>query len=177
MSQGRMDTLSRADLVIRAQAGDHAAIIGLLEHAQPDVRRYARRNCRLEDVDDAVQEAMTVLAGGIKALRSPAALAGWLFTIVKRECSRLGHWSANALRSRATAESLAAIEARPDPDLRYDLGMAIQSLPPHYRVIVIKRDLEERTIAEIAQAENLTREAVKARLHRARIMIREYLEA
>ncbi|MCP8883890.1 RNA polymerase sigma factor [Devosia sp. XJ19-1] len=175
MSQGRMDAQSSTDLVIRAQAGDHAAIVGLLEHAQSDVRRYARRNCKLEDVDDAVQEAMTVLAGGIKALRSPAALAGWLFTVVKRECSRLGHWATSTLRSRAAAESLAAIAARPDPDLRYDLGMAIQSLPEHYRVIVIKRDLEERTIEEIAQAEGLSREAVKARLHRARLMIREYL--
>jgi RNA polymerase sigma factor (sigma-70 family) len=175
MSHGRMPAQSSVDLVLRAQAGDHAAIVGLLERTQQDVRRYARRNCKLEDVDDAVQETMSALAGGIKALRSPAALSGWLFMVVRRECYRLGHWATATLRSRAAAESLAAVAARPDPDLRYDLGMAIQSLPDHYRVIVIKRDLEERTIEEIAQAEGLTREAVKARLHRARSMIREYL--
>ena len=175
MSNGRMPAQTSADLVLRAQAGDHAAIVGLLECTQQDIRRYARRNCRLEDVDDAVQETMSALAGRVTALRSPAALSGWLFMVVRRECYRLGHWATTALRNRAAAESLAAVAARPDPEIRYDLGMAIQSLPEHYRVIVIKRDLEGRTIAEIAQSQGLTREQVKARLHRARIMIREYL--
>lgn len=175
MSHGRMPAQTSADLVLRAQAGDHAAIVGLLERTQHDVRRYARRNCKLEDIDDAVQETMSALAGGITALRSPAALSGWLFMVVRRECYRLGHWASNALRSHAAAESLAAVAERPDPDLRYDLGMAIQSLPDHYRVVVIQRDMEERSIDEIALAQGLTREAVKARLHRARLMIREYL--
>jgi len=37
------------------------------------------------------------------------------------------------------------------------------------------RDVEESTIDEIAATLALTREAVKARLHRARLMVREYL--
>jgi RNA polymerase sigma factor (sigma-70 family) len=177
MSQGRMMAQTREDLVLRAQAGDHAAIVDLLDAAQHDVRRYARRICKLEDVDDAVQEALSVLASRVRSLRSPAALAGWLFMIVTRECYRLGHWASNSLRSKAAAETLAAITSRPDPELRYDLGMAIQSLPEHYRKVILQRDMEGRSIGEIAQAEGLTKESVKARLHRARIMIREYLAA
>ena len=54
---------------------------------------------------------------------------------------------------------------------------AIQSLPEHYRKIVLLRDVEEMTIDEIASTLALTRESVKARLHRARGLIREYLLA
>jgi RNA polymerase sigma-70 factor (ECF subfamily) len=178
MKEGRMVPQTNENIVLLAQAGDHAAILRLLETAQADIRRYARRNCRLEDVDDAVQEALTVLAQRISSLRSPAALAGWLFMVVTRECYRLGRWaSTHGAQSKAAAESLAAVAARPDPDLRFDLGRAIQSLPEHYRDIIIKRDLQELTVDEIAQVQGLSREAVKARLHRARTMIREYLLA
>ena len=63
---------------------------------------------------------------------------------------------------------------RPE-DLRIDLSRAIQSLPDHYREVILLRDIEELSIDEIAGALALTRESVKARIHRARLMIREYL--
>lgn len=52
---------------------------------------------------------------------------------------------------------------------------AIQSLPDHYRELILLRDIEELSIDEIAGVLGLTRESVKARIHRARLMIREYL--
>lgn len=52
---------------------------------------------------------------------------------------------------------------------------AIQSLPDHYREVVLLRDIEELSIDEIAGVLGLSRESVKARIHRARLMIREYL--
>ena len=64
---------------------------------------------------------------------------------------------------------------RSDPELRIDVAAALQSLPEHYRVVVLLRGVEERTVGEIAAALDLTREAVKARLHRARGLVREYL--
>jgi RNA polymerase sigma-70 factor (ECF subfamily) len=66
---------------------------------------------------------------------------------------------------------------RPTAELRIDVAGAIQSLPEHYRTVILLRDLEELTIDEIAARLDATREAVKARLHRARQMIREYLLA
>ncbi|RTM09708.1 MAG: isoprenylcysteine carboxyl methyltransferase [Hyphomicrobiales bacterium] len=51
--------------------------------------------------------------------------------------------------------------------MRLNLTRAIESLPEHYRQIVLLRDVEELTINEIAQS--LSREAVKGRRHRARI--------
>jgi RNA polymerase sigma-70 factor (ECF subfamily) len=63
----------------------------------------------------------------------------------------------------------------PVNELRLDLANAIQSLPPNYRDVILLRDVEELTIDEIAQSVGASREAVKARLNRARIMLREYL--
>jgi RNA polymerase sigma factor (sigma-70 family) len=63
---------------------------------------------------------------------------------------------------------------RPE-DIRIDLSRAIQSLPDHYREVILLRDIEELSIDEIAGVLGLTRESVKARIHRARLMIREYL--
>jgi RNA polymerase sigma factor (sigma-70 family) len=60
-------------------------------------------------------------------------------------------------------------------DIRIDLSCAIQSLPDHYREVILLRDIEELSIDEIAEVLGLTRESVKARIHRARIMIRKYL--
>ena len=60
-------------------------------------------------------------------------------------------------------------------DVRMDLSRAIQSLPEHYREVILLRDIEELTIDEISAVLALTRESVKARIHRARLMIREYL--
>ena len=76
----------------------------------------------------------------------------------------------------ASAEDAEARLAHLRPeDLRIDLSRSIQSLPDHYREVILLRDIEELSIDEIAGALNLTRESVKARIHRARMLIREYL--
>ena len=59
--------------------------------------------------------------------------------------------------------------------MRVDYRLEDAEVPDHYRVVILLRDIEEFSIDEIAGALGLTRESVKARIHRARSMIREYL--
>jgi RNA polymerase sigma-70 factor (ECF subfamily) len=80
----------------------------------------------------------------------------------------------SAIEAEAVEQRFAQV---PKPELRIDIARAIQSLPEHYREIVVLRDLEELTIDEIAGRLRSTRETVKARLHRARALLREYLIA
>jgi RNA polymerase sigma factor (sigma-70 family) len=162
------------ELIGLAQAGNHDAISALLRASQPDIRRYARRSCRLEDIDDAVQETLTTVARRIAALRSPAAYIAWVFVMVSRECYRLAR-SQRPWLSLDGLENRIGLAQRPELELRFDLAAAIQSLPLHYRTILLLRDVEELSIGEIAEREALSREATKARLRRARLMIREYL--
>ncbi len=110
----------------------------------------------------------------IASLQKLASFSTWLFAIVTRECMRLAR---NAFRHADIAEMGNELTwaDRPEHDLRIDLAAAIQSLPAHYRTIVLMRDVEERTIDEIAEFLALSRESIKARLHRARGLLREYL--
>jgi RNA polymerase sigma-70 factor (ECF subfamily) len=55
------------------------------------------------------------------------------------------------------------------------LEQAIQSLKPAYRTVFILRDIEEMSIEETAEALNLSISAVKSRLLRARLQLREKL--
>jgi RNA polymerase sigma-70 factor (ECF subfamily) len=174
LNNGRV-TASTKELIVAAQAGDHAAIISLMDITHGDIRRYARRACRIEDVDDAVQETLTTIWTHIRSLRTAAAFAGWLFIIVSRECYRLSRRHLWFWSPLSQVENKVDPWQRPEAELRYDLGMAIKHLPPHYRTILMKRDVEGLAVNEIAKEEGLTREAVKARLRRARLLIRKYL--
>ncbi|MEO6015132.1 MAG: sigma-70 family RNA polymerase sigma factor [Devosia sp.] len=163
------------DLIAAAQAGDAAAIDALLAQSQPDIRRYARSTCSAADVDDAVQDALCMLHRHIGRLRAVTAFSGWMFAIVRRECIRLAKRTLGAQPLEAIEDDL-RFSVRPAPELRLDLANAIGSLPDHYRTVLLLRDVEELTIAEIAQRLAATRETIKARLHRARALVREYLD-
>jgi RNA polymerase sigma factor (sigma-70 family) len=161
-------------LLTAARAGDGAALHELLVVCQPDIRRYAQRNCMISDVDDAIQESLLILSRRVGALRAAAAFSSWLFRIVRRECHRLAR-KALGTDPWDDARAEAWLAARSTDDLRRDLGYALESLPAHYREILVLRDLNELTIGEIAEHLGETREAVKSRLHRARMLTREYL--
>lgn len=166
--------IDRTALIGAAQTGDPAAIAQLLAVCQADARRYAYKHCQLSDVDDAVQESLLVVSRKVTGLRAAIAFSGWLFTLIKRECQRLARVSRrhDPLEDGQTA---ALFAARTDHGLRIDLVNALESLPAHYLNVVLLRDFEELTIAEIAERLNEPAGAIKSRLHRARTLVREYL--
>lgn len=159
-----------------ARLGERQAIMRVLEIAQPDIRRYARAACRTSaDAEDAAQEALWLLFRRVGAIRSLASFSSWLFTVVRRECLRLARRA--GWRTTEPIDDIGEMRASnlSDADLRLDLAAAIEALPPHYRDIILMRDIREMTIDEIAAALNATRQSTKARLHRARAFMREYL--
>ncbi|MEO8314975.1 MAG: RNA polymerase sigma factor [Pseudomonadota bacterium] len=164
----------RQSLIVAAQAGDAVALSDLLRVCQADARRYAYKHCHVSDVDDAVQESLLMISRKIKGLKSAAAFSSWLFTVIKRECHRLlrAMFKHEPLDDERAEEQLLA---RTDDALRVDLVHALESLPAHYLEMVLLRDFEELTIAEIAQRLDEPTGAVKSRLHRARELVREYL--
>jgi RNA polymerase sigma-70 factor (ECF subfamily) len=166
---GRCDPL----LIEAARSGDADALVSLIAIAQPDIRRYAARNCRAADIDDAVQETLLLLYRRLGTLRAVTSFSAWLFAVARRACLRL------LRRATGVADASADVEMRlahlAPEDIRIDLSRAIQSLPDHYREVILLRDIEELSIDEIVGVLGLTRESVKARIHRARLMIREYL--
>lgn len=159
------------EMIRLAIDGNPNAIERLLCLAQPNIRRYAVRYCLShEDAEDAVQETLWQLYRRIGALRAVAAFPAWLMMIVRRECARL-----SGRKHHQPLFDEAALQARRDEELRLDVAAAIESLPEHYRRLVVLRDLQSLTVDEIGQELQLSREAVKGRLRRARELLREYL--
>ena len=161
-------------LIEAARCGDEQALVSLMAAAQPDVRRYAVRNCRAADIDDAVQETLLLLYRRVGTLRAVTSFSAWLFSVTRRACHRLLRMAAGIPDAPGDGIDARLAHSRPE-DLRIDLCRAIQSLPEHYREVILLRDIEELSIDEIVKVLGLSRESVKARIHRARMMIREYL--
>jgi RNA polymerase sigma factor (sigma-70 family) len=164
----------RDNLIMAAQTGDPAAIGKLLAVCQADARRYAQRHCQVSDIDDAVQESLLIISRKVKGLKAAAAFSSWLFTVIKRECRKLERmmFKTAPLDDEAVEHQLLS---KTDNDLRIDLAAALESLPAHYLEVVLLRDFEELTMAEIAERLGEQVGAVKSRLHRARQLVREYL--
>lgn len=166
-----MTGTERTHLVHAAQTGSPDAIERLLVACQADARRYAYRHCVVNDIDDAIQESLMVVAKKVQGLKVAAAFTSWLSTVIRRECGRLA-------RTLSRWDTLEEAHLRPyqtDETLRLDLAAALESLPAHYLEVVLMRDFEELTIREIAERLQQPSGAVKSRLHRARALVREYM--
>jgi hypothetical protein len=74
-------------LFAAAQSGDPVALERMLRELEPDIRRYAWRQChRATAIEDVVQEALIVLYRRLGTVRDPLAIAGWIFRVVTRLC-------------------------------------------------------------------------------------------
>ncbi len=168
-------TQDNTKLIEAAMLGDEQALRELLHKSQRDLKRFARRSCATaEDAEDAVQVALWQLHQKVGALRVAQAFASWLFRIVERECGRL--FRVNRDTVPLDDATMADLPTASIPhDLRNDLSKGIGALPEIYREVLILRDIEEMTAPEVAALLNISVDAVKSRLHRARTMLRERL--
>ena len=163
-------------IFLAAQGGDTAALNQLLTHMRPDIRRYARYQChRSSAIEDIVQEALLIVYRRVDSVRNVAALGPWLAKIVSRLCMLPALMLMRGVEELRGMEDSAHFAAIPTDDLRIDIARALESLSRSHREIILLRDMQEMTIDEISISLQLTREATKSRLHRARVLVREYL--
>ncbi len=171
--------MNHQQLVDAACAGDASALAQLMTVYRGRLHRYGRVVCSSEaDADDAVQEALGALPKRLRAQR-PEALTGWLFAVVRNLCRRMLRPTA----TRARLEHLLSVVERalmPDEQLEQAqlaaaVHRALDSLEPMYREVLVLRDLEGQSGEETARRLELTLEAMKSRLHRARRLLREHL--
>ena len=124
-----MTALARVsdDLLLAAQSGDRRALTQLLVALQPDIRRYARRLCyRTSVIEDVVQEALIVVYRRVGTIRSPAALAGWLLTVIARLCMLPALMLMRGVEELASLEESRELAKVPPDELRVDLVNAIE---------------------------------------------------
>ncbi|MHB8419940.1 MAG: RNA polymerase sigma factor [Myxococcales bacterium] len=182
------DTVDRK-LLERARAGDSAALDELLARHQADVYRFGLKLCGdPEDAKDVLQETLLGLARDVRRFRGEASLSTWLYTVARSFClkkRRRGHFAPREERSLETevwreAARLASSAQGPDEALAAKVaGLALQralaALDPTHREVLLLRDVEGLTAPEAARKLGLSPQAVKSRLHRARLALRAQL--
>jgi RNA polymerase sigma factor (sigma-70 family) len=162
-------------VVVAAQRGDERAIALLVSGSHAHVRRFARTLCSTpEDAEDAAQEALVVLYRKIGTLRVAAALASWLFQIVRRECMRRMRLSVRVHAADAAVEQSAEDAALARLEMKRIVA-SISALPPDQRAVVVLRDVHGLSGGATADALGLSRAAMKSRLHRGREALRMQL--
>jgi RNA polymerase sigma-70 factor (ECF subfamily) len=177
---------SDAELVEAAQGGNREALETLLGKYQPRVFRFGLKMCRNpDDAGDITQETLITMTRALGEFRGASSVSTWLYTIARRFClkkrrRRKGEPDEKEpLESISAGSSSVADPARPPDEevaglqLQRTLEAAIAGLPAIYREVLVLRDVEGLTAPEVAEVTGLTIEAIKSRLHRARLMVRE----
>jgi RNA polymerase sigma-70 factor, ECF subfamily len=179
------------DLVHASKNGDVAAFEQLVKRYNSKLLRIAQRVTRnREDSQDAVQEALLKAFQNLAEFREDAQFSSWLFRItVNQSLMKLR-------KQRATKEAsldedfqaeggmlpIEVTDWAPNPEqlywaseLREILIKCLKELNPLLRTVFVLRDIEGLTIDQTAEVLDVSHTAVKARLWRARLQLRESL--
>ena len=170
-----------ADLIIRAQHGDHDAFASLARAAVPRLQRTARLILRDEDnAADAVQEALTTAWLDIRAVREPASFDGWLYRLLVRACYRTAglerrqgalQVAAAALPQAVQADSSTALA------LRDQLDRGLRRLPTEQRAVLVVHHYLQLRDQDAARVLGIPAGTFKSRLSRATTALRAVLDA
>jgi RNA polymerase sigma-70 factor (ECF subfamily) len=176
-------------LLERARSGDRPALETLLERHQAQVYRFGLKMCRdPEDAKDVLQETLLAMARGVRDFRGASSISTWLYTVARSFCIKKRRKSKLAPAEERSFDTDVAPEVRnlADPAKSADeliagkrveqaLEQAIDALEPMYREVLILRDVEGLTAPEVAEVLGVSVQAVKSRLHRARLSLRAHV--
>jgi RNA polymerase sigma-70 factor (ECF subfamily) len=180
------------ELVARAREGDDEAYSALVDRYARNVYRLALNITQLqEDAEDVLQETFMKAYEHLGEFEGHSKFYTWLVRIAMNESLmklRKRKWDRTVWLDEPieTGEDRVArdIAVWDNPEQRYSkeelreiLNKAIQSLTPPYRSVFVLRDVEDLSIEETARVLDLSIPAVKSRLLRARLQLRDKLTA
>jgi RNA polymerase sigma-70 factor (ECF subfamily) len=182
-----------ATLVARAQAGASEEFGRLVTRYQDRVYRLVRRIVGDDEAEDALQETFLSAWRALSRFKGDAAFSTWIYRIATNAAlmrlrkRRPDVVSLDAPRRGAEGEdSREALEVRdwsatPDEELmneetRQAMAAAIAELPADWKAAFLLRDVEELSNIEAAAALEVSVPAFKARVHRARLFLRDRLD-
>jgi RNA polymerase sigma-70 factor (ECF subfamily) len=176
----------------------HATKNGEISAFEQLVERYDARLLRIaqnvthnrEDAQDAVQEAFLKAFQHLDGFREDSKFSTWLIRITVNQ-SLMKLRKQRSMREVSIDEDYQAEESMlprevadlsPSPEERYRSSelrrlmiTALQTLSPILRTVFVLRDMEGFSIVQTAELLGLSQTAVKARLWRARLQLREQL--
>jgi RNA polymerase sigma-70 factor (ECF subfamily) len=193
MATARPQSESEADLVARVRGGEPQAFYELVRPHERGIYLAALSIVNNNaDAEEVVQEAILKAFKAIGSFRAEAKFSTWMIQIAMNEARmklrkdrrhlyesldqpKKGEDEGDYVpRDFADWREIPS-EALENARLREALKKGLASLPVKYRQVLILRDIEHLNIAETARLMGISDAAVKTRLLRARLMIRDAL--
>lgn len=171
-------------LIVRVLEGESAFYAVLMRRHNQRIFRVVRGIVAQDDeAEDVVQQAYVTAFDKLAQFRGDAQFSTWLIRIAVNEAyGRIRKRKNRRLVSLVETEQNVDTEPEPTPeDEAYRREMTkiledqIDALPEALRVAFVLRDVEELNTAETSRALDISEQAVRVRLHRARALLQERL--
>ena len=178
-------------LVQRSQSGDSDAFAVLMDLYQKQVYNLALRTVgNPEDAADMTQEAFLRAYRAISSFRGDSKLSVWLYRLTQNVCidflrsrGRRPTVSLTVENEADEVQELDVADDRFDPEEQYQrkalrdaVRRGLDALPEEYRAILVLREINGLSYAEIGEQLQLEEGTVKSRLFRARKKLCEFLQ-
>lgn len=186
-----VESFDELPLLERARKGDHDAFAALVDRYEGKIYRLARNITQNEeDAEDVLQESFLKAFSHLDTFQGQSKFYTWIVRIAVNEAlmklrKRKSDRTVSLDEPTDTGEDTVTREIAvwdDDPEQKYSqaelrkiLDDAVQSLKPSFRTVFILRDIEELSTEETAESLNISIPAVKSRLLRARLQLREKL--
>jgi len=184
---------SDEQLVASFREGSAEAMEIIVERYGNRILRFGLKMCgHLQDAEDISQETFLSAFRYLDSFRGETRLINWLFKIASRACMRkrrkkkdepdreisLDAWLPERPGDEGRSYQIPDPDAGPDAhldrkEMKKVIGEAMRQLPPHYRIVLNLRDVEGFSTRETADILEISEQAIKTRLHRARLFMRE----
>lgn len=189
----RYDARAELELIEKAKKGDERAFSELVRQFEDIVFSFAFKVCRdREKATETAQDTFVNVYLKLDQFDGKAKFSTWLYSIVTNNCLM------KRRRTKLEEASFSIDDKIPDrrqdqkieipsweggpaeklltDELKGILDKAIMKLPMDYRVVFVLRDIENLPGEEVAEILNLSLPAVKSRLRRARLSLRNELQ-
>ena len=180
--------MNEKELILLLQQGDEAAFETLVRLYEKKVYTLCRRMCgNDEDAQEAAQDAFLSLWRSAKSFRGDASLSTWLYRLATNACIdllRRNKRGGERVSLDDEETTLELVDAAPLPEQALErketqrlIEEGLAALPEDYRAILLLREAEGLSYAEIAEAMHMELGTVKSRISRGRVLLRNYLTA
>lgn len=192
---GRNLKVSSRKLVELSKQGDVEAFTQLIKRYEQKIYALTHHICSSvkADIDDIFQDTFIKAFEKIQQFRGDADFGTWLYRIALNEC-----WQRLRKKERTPVVPLLDNPGRssghngafPEPidwqavpdklserkELKDIMDQALNELPETYRIVLLLRDIQGLSSEEAARATGESVAAIKSRLHRGRLFLRDKLE-
>ena len=178
------------ELIERAKDSDKKALAELVTKYEKTIFSFAFKICRnREKAENTMQETFMSVLKSLHQFDGKSKFSTWLYRIVVNHCLMMARSEVHKDKFHSIDEEEFDFEEPevkhwsdlPEDKLLNDelkklMDEAIEKLPPDYRIVFMLRDVEGLSTQETAETLGLSVPAVKSRLHRARLFLRNELK-